>query len=241
MLSPAREIIPLMMEARRFFKLGLSSKGSELYQIQKDVLSKLTVHYYSKVNNPERISGELIQALDQCKQSPEDTAIRRMVKLKTMFDQSLEKVLQELSELNVDTVDGFIPSPSIEARTRMNENFVLLQFELSKKTTQLAGFQQDLNRRCTRILKINKYGIFQDKPQDVSSEGEEFRYIPDRRFLPKHWSRYQITTKTDTISAQQLKEFREYLHSGGNFTTHWEPVGWMKKWMDWETDVKIFT
>ena len=126
MSSPIREIIPLMMEARRFFELGLSSEGLEPCPIQKGVLLKFTVHYYSKVNNPERISGELIQALDQCEQSPEDTAIRRMVELKTVFDQSLEKVLQELSELNVDTVNGFIPNLSTEERTRMNGYFVLL-------------------------------------------------------------------------------------------------------------------
>ena len=69
MLSPVREIIPLMMEAHRFFELGLPSEGSELCPIQKGVLSKFTVHYYSKVNNPERISRELIQTLAQCEQS----------------------------------------------------------------------------------------------------------------------------------------------------------------------------
>ena len=128
MSSPVREIIPLMMEARRFFKLGIPSEGEELCPIQRRVLSKFTVHYYSRANNPERISSELIQALAQCEQSPENKAIGRLVKLKAMFKQSLEKVLQELSELNVDTVNGFIPSPSIEERTRINKYFVLLKF-----------------------------------------------------------------------------------------------------------------
>ena len=114
MSSPVREIISLMMEARRFFELGLPSKGSELCLIQKGVLSKFTVHYYSKVNNPERISRDPIQALAQCEQSPENKAIGRLVELKAMFDQSLECVLQELSELNIDTVNGFISSPSRE-------------------------------------------------------------------------------------------------------------------------------
>ena len=114
---------------------------------------------------------------------------------------------------------------------------MVLQSELSEKTTLLARFQQDLHDRCSHILKINRYGIYQDKPQDVAPEGEEFRYIPDSRFLPKRWSRYQITTKTDTISAQQLKELEDYLHSGGDFSTHWEPVGWIKRIMDWETSL----
>ena len=91
MLSPVREIIPLMMEACRFFEWGISSKGSELCPVQKGVLSRFTVHYYSKVNNPERISGEFIQVLNQCEQSPEDTAVKRMVELKSELDQALEK------------------------------------------------------------------------------------------------------------------------------------------------------
>ena len=131
MLSTVREMIPLMMEARRFFHWGISSGGSDLCPVQKGVLSRFTVNYHSKVNNPERISGELIQVLNQCEQSPEDTAVRRMVKLKNVLDQSLEKVLQELSELNVDTVNGFISNPLAEERTRINEYFVVLQSELS--------------------------------------------------------------------------------------------------------------
>ena len=237
MSSTVREVIPLMMEACRFFHWGIFGRSLDLCPVQRGVLSRFTINYYAKMNNPERISGELIQVLNQCEQSPEDTAVRRMVELKTEFDQALEKVLQELSELNVDTVNGFIPNPLAEERTRINEYFVVLQSELSEKMTLLARFQQDLHDRCSHILKINKYGIYQDKPQDIDLEVEEFRYIPDSRFLPEHWSRCQITTKTDTISVQQLKELEDYLHSGGNFSTHWEPVGWIKRLMDWETSL----
>ena len=114
---------------------------------------------------------------------------------------------------------------------------MVLQIELAKKTTQLARFQQDLNERVTRVLKLNKYGIFQDNIEDATSEGDDVRYLPNKKFLPKRWSRFQITTKTDSISAQQLKELREYLQSGGSFSTHWEPVGWMKLLMDAETSL----
>ena len=100
----------------------------------------------------------------------------------------------------MDNVNGFIPSPLMEERTRINKYFVVLQLELAKKTTQLAGFQQDLNERVTRVLKLNKYGVFQDNPEDVTSEGVDVRYLPNKKFLPRHWLRYQITTKTDTIS-----------------------------------------
>ena len=97
MLSPVEEILPLMMEARRFFELELPCEGSELCPIQKGILSKFMVHYYSRVNNPERISRDLIQTLAQCKQSPDNKAVGRLVKLKAIFNQSLERVLQELS------------------------------------------------------------------------------------------------------------------------------------------------
>ena len=63
MTSWVEEILLLMMEACRFFELGLHSECSELCPIQKGILSKLRVHYYSKVNNPERISRDLIQTL----------------------------------------------------------------------------------------------------------------------------------------------------------------------------------
>ena len=121
MTSPVEEILPLMMEACRFFKLGLPSEGSELCPIQKGVLSKFKVHYYSRVNNPEEISRDLIQTLAQCEQSPDNKSVGRLVKLKAMFDQSLERVLQELSELNINTVNSFISNPSKEERVKMSE------------------------------------------------------------------------------------------------------------------------
>ena len=117
MSSPVREMIPLMMEAHRFFHWGIFSGSLDLCPVQRGVLSRFTINYYAKMNNPERISGELKQVLKQCEQLPEDIAVKRMVELKSEFDQALEKVMQELSELNVDTVDGFIPNPSAEERT----------------------------------------------------------------------------------------------------------------------------
>jgi len=126
MASPVEDIIPLMMEAHRFFELELPSEGSELCPIQKGVLSKFTVHYHSKVNNPERISRDLIQTLAECEQSPDNKVVGRLVELKAMLDQFLERVLQELSELIIDIVNGFISSPSREERARMSEYFALL-------------------------------------------------------------------------------------------------------------------
>ena len=127
MLSPIGELIPLMLEARRFFELGIPSEGEKLDPIQKGVLSRLTVHWYSRTNIPGKTSSKLIQALDHCKKSPENKAIGRLIKLKDIFDRSLEKLLLELSVLNVDNVNGFIPSPSIEERKRINEYFIILQ------------------------------------------------------------------------------------------------------------------
>ena len=126
MVNTIREVLPLMLEARRFFHWGVFGGSSDLCPLQRGVLSRFTINYYTQMNNPERISGELIGILDQCEQSPEDTTIKRMVELKSEFEQALEKVLQELSELNIDTVNGFIPNPLAEERTRINEYFLVL-------------------------------------------------------------------------------------------------------------------
>ena len=87
----------------------MRAKNSTLYR--KEFCPDPTVHCYSRTNNPERTSSELIQVLDQCEKLPENKAIGRLFKLKDIFDRSLEKLLLELSELNVDNVNGFIPSP----------------------------------------------------------------------------------------------------------------------------------
>ena len=115
------KILPLMIEAHRFFELGLPSEGSELCPIQKGVLSKFKVHYYSRVNNPEKISRDLIQALAQCELSPINGSVKRLVELKSMCDQLLERVLQELNELNLSTVNSSISNPSKEEKEKMSE------------------------------------------------------------------------------------------------------------------------
>ena len=79
MSTPIQELVPLMLEAKRFFKLGIPREGDELDNIQKGVVSRLTVHWYSRTNNPERTSSEIIQALDQCEKSPENKAIGRLI------------------------------------------------------------------------------------------------------------------------------------------------------------------
>ena len=145
-----------------------------------------------------------------------------MVELKSEFDQALVKVLEELSELNVSSVDRFILNPSAEERRGMIDYFLVLQSELTEKTTLLAKFQQDLHEKCNHILRTNIYGIYQDKPLDSDLEVEDFRYLPDVRFLPEL---FQITTKSDSISAQHLQELENYLQLGGEYSIRWEPVG----------------
>ena len=90
MSTPIQELVPLMLEAKRFFELGIPREGDELDNNQKGVVSRLIVHWYSRTNNPERASTELIEALDQCKKSPDNKAIGRLVELKDAFDRTLE-------------------------------------------------------------------------------------------------------------------------------------------------------
>ena len=95
-----------------------------------------------------------------------------------------------------------------------------MQIKIANKTTQLAKFQQCINDRVTHVLKSNNYDILQDKIGDADQEEEDARYVPNTKFLLERWSKSPITTKTDSITAQQLKELREYLLSGSNFSTH---------------------
>ena len=43
--------------------------------------------------------------------------------------------------------------------------------------------------------------------------------------------------ETNSITSQQMKELCDYLLSDGSFSTHWEPVGWIKLLMDTETSL----
>ena len=57
MSNTVREVIPLMMEAQRFFHWGVFGGSSDLCPVQRGVLSRFTINYYTMMNNPERISG----------------------------------------------------------------------------------------------------------------------------------------------------------------------------------------
>ena len=69
---------------------------------------------------------------------------------------------------------------------------------------------------------------------DASDEGNN-KFIPDQKFLSRPLARHHFTTGTDSITDQEVKELKMYLDSGGNYSTHWEPVGWMCLMMDRET------
>ena len=108
MSTPVHELVPLILEAKRFFTLGLPRDGEELDNIQKGVISRLTVFWYSRTNNPGRTSTELIEALEQCEKMPDNKALGRLTKMKGTFDKSLEDLLVDLSKINVDSVSGFL-------------------------------------------------------------------------------------------------------------------------------------
>ena len=63
------------------------------------------------------------------------------VMMKATFDKSLEDLLVDLSEINVDSVSSFIQSPTVEERERITAYFQMLQLEITNKTTQLVRFQ----------------------------------------------------------------------------------------------------
>ena len=57
MSTPMQDLVPLILEAKRFFELGIPKEGDELDNIQKGVVSRLTVHWYPRTTNPERASS----------------------------------------------------------------------------------------------------------------------------------------------------------------------------------------
>ena len=114
MVSPIEEIIPLMEETRRFFKLGLPDEAAGMSPIRKSVVSRFKTHYY-----PEQLAKDLVQVLAQCESTERDTlvspgnkSVKKLVELKSKFDQSLERLLHELNKLNLDMVKNAINNPT---------------------------------------------------------------------------------------------------------------------------------
>ena len=58
-----------------------------------------------------------------------------------MFDEALEDFLVALSKINVDSISGFIQSPTVEEKERITTYFLMLQVEIANKTSQLVRFQ----------------------------------------------------------------------------------------------------
>ena len=56
MTTPLHELVPLILEAKRFFTLGLPRDGEELDSIQRGVMSRLTVFWYARTSDPGRAS-----------------------------------------------------------------------------------------------------------------------------------------------------------------------------------------
>ena len=86
--------------------------------------------------------------------------------MKNTFDKSLEDLLVALSEINVDSVSGFIQSPTVEERERITTFFLMLQVEIANKTSQLVRFQQCVNERMAHIPKASNYSIHDDTTED---------------------------------------------------------------------------
>ena len=119
MASPIEEIIPLMEETRHFFELGLPDEEAGMSPIRKSVVSRFKTHYYTRVNNPEQLAKDLVQVLAQCEStergtlvSPGNRSVKKLVKLKSKFDQSLEWLLHELNELNLNMVNNAVNNPT---------------------------------------------------------------------------------------------------------------------------------
>ena len=115
MTSMIEEIITLMGDIRCFFEVGLPEEVTGISLIRKSVVSKFKTHYYARVNNPEQLAKDLVQVLAQCESterntlvSPGNKSVKKLVELKSKFDQSLEQLLHELNELNLNMVNNAV-------------------------------------------------------------------------------------------------------------------------------------
>ena len=114
---------------------------------------------------------DLIPVLAQCEStevnllmSPDNKLVKRLVELKSKFDQSFEHLLNELNTLNLSVVNNAINNPTKEEKEKIEEYFSCLQLELSRKIKDLLEFQEGLNNSCTRILKLNEFAVFSESP-----------------------------------------------------------------------------
>lgn len=155
--------------------------------------------------------------------------------MKSKFDHLLERLLQELSELNLNMVSGAVNNPIRVEKRKIGKYFAGLQMELSREIKELLKFQTQVNGRYNTILKLNEFTVCREDPQmDVPDEGNN-RFIPGKKFLSRPLARYHFNTGTDNISDQVVKELKMYLNSRGNYSTHWELMGWMCLMMDRDT------
>ena len=108
-----------MAETHCFFELRLPDEAAGMNPIRKSVVSRFKTHYYARVNNPEQLAKDLVQVLAQCESTERDTlvspgnkSVKKLVELKSKFDQSLERLLHELNKLNLDMVKNAINNPT---------------------------------------------------------------------------------------------------------------------------------
>ena len=97
MSTPVHELVPLILEAKRFFTLGLPRDGEELDSIQRGVISRLTIFWYVRTSNLGRAYTELIEALGQCKSTQDSQTLGRLKRMKDTSYKALEDLLVTLS------------------------------------------------------------------------------------------------------------------------------------------------
>ena len=154
-----------------------------------------------------------MQVLAQCESTERSTlvsldnnSVKKLVEMKSKFDQSLERLLHELNELNLNMVSNTVNNPTKIERRKIGEYFACLQMELSRKITDLVEFQTQLNGRCNTVLKLNEFTVFCEGPQMDALGEDNNKFIPDQKFLSRPLAKYHFTTRTDSITDQEVNK-----------------------------------
>ena len=87
--------------------------------------------------------------------------MERLVELKSKFDEFFEHLLDELNALTCNVVVSAIGNNSTkEDKAKLEEYWSCLQLEVADKIKDLVTFQENLNSRCSKILRQTEYSVF---------------------------------------------------------------------------------
>ena len=112
-----------------------------------------------------------------------------MVELKSRFNESFEHLLDKLNPLTCNVVVSAIVNNSTkEDKMKLEEYWSYLQLEVADNIKDHVTFQENLNGRCSKILRQIEYSVFSDSSHGSTIKSGYTSNVPDSSFLLKSWA-----------------------------------------------------